>query len=241
MDEAREHLVLMPGMDGTGKLFAPLLAELPEWISSSVVSYQPRQKLSYSELSPFVLAAVPRGGSFTLLAESFSGPLAVQFASEHSGRLRALILCASFVRNPLSPYLGLAGSLLSPMLFRLPVPELAVRLMMTGMSGSPALIRLIRESSAEVSGTVMAHRLQQIIETDVSDLLRAISQPVLYLKAGRDRLVSERSVGEIRRLKPEAEVVEIDGPHLLLQCSPGESVKVITDFLQRWQGSQTLI
>lgn len=231
----------MPGMDGTGKLFAPLLAELPQWIAASVVSYPPDQRLSYSELCSFVLAAIPPGGSFTLVAESFSGPLAVQFASEHAGRLRALILCGSFVRNPLPPYLSVAGSLLSPLLLRLPLPELIVRLMLAEMTSSPTLIRLIRDSVAGVSGAVMAHRLQQIIETDVSSLLPDIRQPVLYLKAGRDRLVSARSASEIRRLKPEAEIVEIDGPHLLLQCSPRESVEVITDFLRRFQRSQALI
>jgi pimeloyl-ACP methyl ester carboxylesterase len=157
------------------------------------------------------------------------------------GRREVFILCGSFVRNPLPPYLSVAGSLLSPILLRLPLPELVVRLMLAEMTSSSTLIRLIRDSIAGVSGAVMAHRLQQIIETDVSDLLPVVNQPILYLKAGRDRLVSERSVNEIRRLKPEAEVVEIDGPHLLLQCSPRESVEVITDFLRRFQRRQALI
>lgn len=43
-------LVLLPGMDGTGQLFAPLLAKLPVSMRTKVVAYTGDQTLGYEEL-----------------------------------------------------------------------------------------------------------------------------------------------------------------------------------------------
>lgn len=75
-------LILMPGMDGTGELFAPLIGALGSSIESIVVRYPTDQPLTYSELFPQVRAALPRSGPFVLLGESFSGPLALMLAAE---------------------------------------------------------------------------------------------------------------------------------------------------------------
>ena len=46
MDEANPvKLVLLPGMEGTGSLFAPFLKELPDWVQPVVVSYPTDQAL----------------------------------------------------------------------------------------------------------------------------------------------------------------------------------------------------
>ena len=41
-----------------------------------------------------------------LIAESFSGPLAIRFAAANPDRVRALILCASFIRLPKPPLIS---------------------------------------------------------------------------------------------------------------------------------------
>ena len=73
-------LVLLPGLDGTGLLFQPLVECLPDAIEPVVVSYPPDQKLGYEELLPLVLERLP-AAPFVLLGESFSGPLAVMAAA----------------------------------------------------------------------------------------------------------------------------------------------------------------
>jgi pimeloyl-ACP methyl ester carboxylesterase len=97
-------LVLLPGLDGTGILFKPLIAALPPEVSTVVVAYPGEQPLGYAELLPVVLAALPTEHAFVLLGESFSGPLAVMAAATRPPGLVGLVLCATFVQNP-HPYI----------------------------------------------------------------------------------------------------------------------------------------
>src|SRR5262245_5039352 len=89
-------LILMPGMDGTGELFAPFLDALGDSIESCVLQYPTHEPLRYSELLPRVRAELPHSGSFVLLGESFSGPLALMLAAEQPAGLCGVVLCASF-------------------------------------------------------------------------------------------------------------------------------------------------
>ena len=89
------HLILLPGMDGTGQLFGPLLRILPPGLEAAVVAYPPDRPCGYAELLPLVEAAVPDGGEFLILGESFSGPLALLLAASRPRGLRGVILCAS--------------------------------------------------------------------------------------------------------------------------------------------------
>src|SRR5438477_10571709 len=93
-------LILMPGMDGTGELFAPLLRALGDSMESSVLQYPADEPLGYAELLPRVRAEIPRRAPFVLLGESFSGPLALMLAAEAPAGLRGVILCASFATSP---------------------------------------------------------------------------------------------------------------------------------------------
>src|SRR5688572_2754392 len=93
-------LILMPGMDGTGELFRPLLAALPKSIEPVVVRYPGHEPLRYSELLPIARAALPVGEPFVLLGESFSGPLALMLAAGAPAGLCGVILCASFAEKP---------------------------------------------------------------------------------------------------------------------------------------------
>jgi pimeloyl-ACP methyl ester carboxylesterase len=100
------HLILLPGMDGTGRLFGPLLRILPPGLEAAVVAYPADRPCGYAELLPLVEAAVPDGGEFLILGESFSGPLASLLAARRPRRLRGVILCASFARSPLPSFIS---------------------------------------------------------------------------------------------------------------------------------------
>src|SRR5262245_46173500 len=87
-------------MDGTGRLFAPLLQQLSPNITASVVRYPTDVPLGYTELLPIVTNAAI-GDDFVVLGESFSGPLAMVLAAAKPAKLRGVILCASFVESPI--------------------------------------------------------------------------------------------------------------------------------------------
>ena len=72
-----KRLVLLPGMDGTGDLFADFVSALPDGFETGIVRYPTEIFLSYSELMPLVQSLAPASEPFVLVAESFSTPLAL--------------------------------------------------------------------------------------------------------------------------------------------------------------------
>lgn len=68
---APKHLVLLPGLDGTGELFVDFVAALPESWTATTVTYPTDRFLRYADLRPFVGSAVPQLERFVVVAESF--------------------------------------------------------------------------------------------------------------------------------------------------------------------------
>jgi pimeloyl-ACP methyl ester carboxylesterase len=228
----QEHLVLLPGMDGTGHLFEPFINVLPKKFSVTVVSYPADELLDYSQFQAIIEAAVPQVNNYTLVAESFSGPLALQFGAKNPLNLKSIILCASFVISPSPKILNWPGTVLSSLICRMPLSSWALRHWMLGMDCSDDLVSLARTSIRKVSPRVLAHRLRTVIRVDAREALRNCTKPILYLLATEDRLVNGRGLRDIVSVKPEVNHIEIDGPHLLLQRNPKAAIKAIECFLK---------
>ncbi len=224
-------LVLLPGLDGTARLFDPVLAALPDSLRAVPIAYPTDAVLGYDELEELLAPLLPQE-PFALLGESFSGPLALRLAARCSPRLRAVVLVASFVRSPVA-WPRLLGPLARDALFRVQPPGFAIRRWMVGDDASPALVTLVREAIAGVQPRVVAARVREVLRVDATDALLAIRVPLLYLAGGRDRLVSPGTTAELQRLLPGMEVAVLDAPHLVLQRRPQQAADVIAGFLQR--------
>src|SRR5262249_47392049 len=98
-------LVLLPGMHGSGELFADFVAALGAEHEAIAITYPKDQPLGYARLESIVRSELPSDRSYVLLGESFSGPIALSIAASAPCRLRGLILCGSFAKNPM-PFLG---------------------------------------------------------------------------------------------------------------------------------------
>lgn len=61
LTERHVHLLLLPGMDGTSRLFEPLLAALPATLPATAIAYPTHAPFGYDELLPLILAAIPPG------------------------------------------------------------------------------------------------------------------------------------------------------------------------------------
>ncbi len=70
-------LFLLPGLDGTGLLFEPLLKELPKECIAEVISYPFDQPQTFEQHVKHVVGKLPENEPIALLAESFSGPVAI--------------------------------------------------------------------------------------------------------------------------------------------------------------------
>ena len=93
------RLVLLPGMDGTGDLFEPLIAVLLGKLQCKAIQYPLHKALSYAELAEHVVPQLPEREEYVILGESFSSPIAVMTAESKPRNLVGLILCATFARN----------------------------------------------------------------------------------------------------------------------------------------------
>ena len=220
------HLVLLPGMDGTGQLFEPFVRALPGECQTTQVAYPPNVDLGYSELLPYVREQLPHE-PYVVVAESFSGPLGVVLAAEQPALLKGLILCSSFVRNPLPPTLGWLKLFVSSRLFRRPPSAWVVRLLLVGNSAPVELVEAVRNTVSSVEPEVLAGRLHAILQVEVSSILSEISVPKFYLASSADRLVGGRGVEQVKQACSDIEVFELRGPHFLLQACPAEAASVI--------------
>ena len=219
----------MPGMDGTGLLFEPLIAALPASCPSSVLSYPLDEPLGYDELLPLARKALPEDGPFVLVAESFSGPLALKIAAEAPAGLSGVVLSATFVKNPIWWAPRGLRHVVRATAFRFFARFTQLKALLGGY-GTPELQRLLRQANSLVSPAVLASRVRSILAVNVVAELRACSVPILYIRGTHDRVVPEQSLNLILRERPSVQVVRLAGPHLVLQVQAVAAARAIESF-----------
>lgn len=222
-------LVLLPGLDGTGELFRPLLEALGPSVPAVSVTYPATSTLSYGELESMVLSLLP-SNPFVLLGESFSGPIAISIAARNPEHLKGVVLSCSFASCPRP-----AAALALPLL-RLPLPLPPVRVLgalLAGRFATLQLLAMLGRALKNVAVPVLRHRLAEVARIDVREKLARIEVPVLYLQASEDRIVPAGCAATIREVLPAMEIRVIRGPHFLLQAGPVECASAIRDFLAR--------
>lgn len=224
--------ILLPGLDGTGRLFSRFLEKATGALDFHVLSYPTDHFLGYGALAERVVEALPKDRPFALLGESFGGPLAMRVAAAAPEGLVGLVLTSTFHHRPAATAIS-ALRMLSPAYFHLPLPAHGVRLLLAGSDGDDALVASVQEAVASVKGSVMAARAKEAIRVDATEELRRVPVPVLFLGGKRDRLLRSALPIEVRALRADAEIRMLDAPHLALQTRPAESMAIIEDFLHR--------
>jgi pimeloyl-ACP methyl ester carboxylesterase len=225
-------LVLVPGLEGSGTLFANLLPELPRGLKVVVRGYPQQEFLSYSQLVVWLAEVVPKDGPYVLLGESFGGSLAVMLAARHPVNLAGIIISAGFISNPVR-HLGVLPRLLAkPFLVQLDPPEFAIKYFIAGGDAPKSLLQAIRKAQRAVNPTVLAKRAQATLQVDARKEISQVNVPLLYLQGTEDHLVHKSALAEIERLHPQTISVRIRAPHLLLQREPRLAADAITQFLE---------
>ena len=217
-------------MDGTGELFQPFLAAAKNEFSAIVIRYPTDRLLDYAALTALVSSQFPTNERFVLLAESFSGPIAVTLAASKPKGLSGLVLCATFARNP-RPKLGC----LIPLFSLLPlswVPARVISYFFLGRFATTELRDDLKRVLGNVDRSVISKRLRSIIEVNVTNELQQIDVPLLYLMASEDRLVTSNTAIPFERLR-NCRITKITGPHLLVQSVPREVAIALRTFLNR--------
>ena len=216
-------LVLLPGLDGTGKLFEPLIEALPPSIDVQVITYPLNKKQSYTELIEYVKQKLPTE-DFVLLAESFSGPIAYQVALAKQKHLKGLILVATFLENPRPILLKFIPS---SRIFALQIPTVLSRMFFLGISVKIKTIELFNEAIKTVSPSVIQYRLKEITQLKPSS--QTIKLKTTYIQASNDKLVPSKSLKDWQKVCDDIEVFKIKGEHFILQTNAIRCAEVVTE------------
>lgn len=218
--------IFLPGMDGTGEFFAPFIKHLPATVEPVTIRYPGDQKLGYVELFDFVMKRLPTG-PFLLVAESFSGPLAVRIgASEPPGMIGGVV-SASFVRNPLPRFLhSLAGG----WLFRRQLPRWLSTAIVTGGDTSEELFQLFKHVMGQTTPEVLGFRAREALQVDATADLQRCRLPLLFLQGGQDHLILGHNAKVVRQLRPDYPIKKLNTSHCLLQRRPEEALAAIREF-----------
>jgi pimeloyl-ACP methyl ester carboxylesterase len=212
-------------MDGTGRLFGPFSSALPGWIRPSVIDYG-----DATALADAARALPALDEPYALIAESYSGLVAVQALVNAARPPVALVLVASFMTTPRAVPRWLAASLL-PVMFSLPPPASALRWALLGDDASDEIVAWFAATLSSVRGRILAARLRAILDADLSMAFSTLTIPTLYVRGARDRLVPARVAEELQARRPDLRVETLDAPHLVLQRCPVEAARLIADFL----------
>jgi pimeloyl-[acyl-carrier protein] methyl ester esterase len=225
-------LVVLPGLDGLVTLSSAFVeAVRPSFDSIVTVSYPSNQSLGYGELETFLRGSLPTEAPYILLGQSFSGPIALAVAASRPKDLVGLVLSTTFCQCPvpvLSPLASLAR--LAPI--RL-LPRVLLSWWLLGRWATPQLESALQSSLRAVEPAVLRCRAVSALRVNVASRLSAISVPVLYLQASEDRLLSRTAGAQILAAIPHADVINILGPHLLLQSAPKACAQAVAKFAKK--------
>lgn len=231
MSKKSSCLVLLPGLDGTGLVFGPLLDHLPEEIDARVVCYPVDRPMSFQEHVDFARKQLPKKKPFVLLAESFSGPIGLQLLAEPPSHLIGVIFVATFAHHP-SPFLLDAGRFLPQrLLLKLFSTTLFSRFFCLSGATKDAL-NIFHEALERVKVNVLSQRLQILAELPPPPET-SFSGPCLYLQASNDRLVPSRALIPMQKHLPQLQLEQISGPHIILLAQPATGARVIGGFITR--------
>lgn len=217
-----DRLVLMPGLDGTGRLFEPALPHLGE-SRCAVVRYPTNARTLDDHLAAVPLPNEP----FVVVAESFSGPLAISLAARKPPQLRALVLIATFARVPFKPMVSALARLSWTIGM---TPKRVTRRVLLGRHAEPAISSLLDDTLSSVPAATFGARLSLLSSLDLE--AAKVQVPVLVIEATEDLLVP-RATTRALATALGAELATIQGPHLVLQRSPAAVASAIVTFLER--------
>lgn len=207
-------------MDGTGCLFEAFLHCLPAGMQTKIITYPTHIHLSYEQLEELVASQLPATGDYTIIAESFSGPIALRLAGRAPTNLQAIVLVASFAYRPLAWKGSILARLPWSIIFRLPPPNFILRTFLLGTSPSADEVTRVRSALRKVRAQVLAARLQELLTSEYGNRQLPPNVRTVAIFAEDDRLLGRRARQSIAEVCPHAEIQFVSAPHLALQAAP---------------------
>jgi pimeloyl-[acyl-carrier protein] methyl ester esterase len=185
-------------------------------------------QITCEELETYVVQQIPREQPVTVIAESFSGPIALALAARSDVNVTAVLLVCSFAGRPL----GWLGSLIARLplqsILRFLIPRWMIRRCLVGRDASDELVLLMRAAISKVEPEVLASRLRMALTDRYCLGPVQCRTRVIAVFSTRDCLVGHSALQSIRRACHTAELRQIDSPHFALQATPELVVKTLS-------------
>jgi len=226
----QERLVLMPGLDGTGICFAPLIRALPPYIPLTVIAYPDDADFSLRDHAEFVARRLSGEGA-VLVAESFSGLVALMLLHERPAGVRGVVFSAAFA-EPLHSLLIRGASLVpgAPFLAKR-LPSWLLGAFLFRSHTDAGLERMLRQALLQMGPAGLRQRAN-LIAAGYPFLDDRFSVPCLYLQPTRDRVVPGGASDWFGSHFSSFRLTRFDAPHCLLQTRPAECAETITAFIK---------
>jgi pimeloyl-ACP methyl ester carboxylesterase len=219
-----DKIILLPGLDGTGLLFKPLLDCIQNTQDVKVISYPTNICQDYNQLMDLVLSQLPNE-DFILVAESFSGYIAYLIGLKKPKYLKRIVFVATFLISPRPFLLGFSKMLPMSLLLNVNIPNFFIKRFLFGQFVNKETIKLFKKSINEVDSKVMANRLSLI--ADLKAPSKSSSIEATYIQAIDDKLIDKNSVEIFKKLFLNLTIHKIRGTHFLLQSNPSKCIQII--------------
>lgn len=218
---------LLPGLHGTAALYDPLV-QLLDSHPVECISYPEDIPQSYEKLSEWLISHVDWSKPRVLIAESFSGPLALLLASKFPHSVQALVLAASFCASPSNPNLALLP--LRPLMMLRP-PKAAIRHFLIGPTASNEKTKRLQSIVSSIPSKVLSQRVRSILSLEPADCPNLHDTPMLILQASDDNMIPWETQNQLCMHYPHATTHWLNSPHLILQECTLECHTLIAHFI----------
>jgi pimeloyl-[acyl-carrier protein] methyl ester esterase len=221
------RFLLLPGLDGTGKLLSRFVHKRQPSFSCEVVAYDD----GFAKLDDYINVVNARLSTQTktvLVAESFSGPIAAHVALRYREQVAGIVFAASFVTPPHPVLLNLVRIMPTPA-FSAMRATLIKQFCVNGVRDKT----VIEEASVIVNAleSAVIKRRLMLLGSLAKLRLAPIDIPVLSLRGTRDRLITKTATSSIANTFPKTLSIDVDSPHFLLQTRPEQCWRHIEKFV----------
>ena len=234
----KEHLVLVPGIDGTGQLFYRQIPSLERHFSVTPTRLRDDARTMDDLVADLddAITRVAGDGRVSLLGESFGGALSLSYAVAHPQRVDRLVILNSFAHFGSQARLWLGYHLLraTPWGMMRILRQLNARRMHSPQTERDE-IRRFHELMRSSTRAGYLSRLRMLRDYDIRDQLPSIAAPVLYLAADRDSLVpSVEQARLMSDLTPGATMRVLEGHgHSCLIAPDMDLAAIVAEWLAR--------
>jgi poly(3-hydroxyalkanoate) depolymerase len=241
--DGRPPLLVFNGIGANAELALPFLEALRR--TNAVVFDAPGAGLSPASKWPYrprhlaqaaleVMDSLGFNGPVDVAGVSWGGAMAQQFARQFPGRCRRLVLASTspgFLMVPARPRIMLKMASARRYVKRGEMQRLAGELYGGAFRADPKLVVAHAAALRGGSRRGYIHQLACMAGWTSLPWLRRLRQPTLVMAGTDDPLVPLVNARLLARLIPGARLVTVDDGHLFMLTRPGETARMIEEFL----------